>query len=78
MTVVRDERGRVDVIKELQVAVCGTKENDNSEKRVLYHEDSGSLEIKTPAMPNIIKKKEAPLFSEEEMFAMVRENRRKR
>lgn len=76
MTVIRDERAAIDIARDLQTAICSTDGKRETDNHALYHENSGSLEVKEPIMPDAMKKEDTPLYSEEEIFAMARNIRR--
>lgn len=75
MTVVRDTRPLNDVVRDLQTAICGTFETEEDKNAPVYHESTNSLEVKGNRHFHAIKENVQIRPSEEEIFAMLLEQR---
>ena len=72
MTIVKDDRSLIEIVRDLQVAVCKTDKKVCPDNHAIFHEVSNSLEIKEPRLLDPIQDSKSPLYSEEELFAMAR------
>ena len=66
---------KLETLKQLGDAFSG--ENKNEQRSEIFHADTNSLEVIEEKTFSMAQKKDAPLFTEAEVFAMLRNQRRK-
>lgn len=75
--VVYDQRDASEIVRELRIAICGKSDKDEVSNHAVYHEASNTLEVMEPKLFDTTEKEKKPLYSEEEIFAMARNQRRR-